>query len=71
MKITITAGTLVKGDKIGRRTVRLVLGRDYGLGYLVYFGDDKEPTPYGKNEPITVTLEDVTYDTTDKKPPVP
>ncbi len=55
-KITTTAGTLNSGDKIGNRVVCYSTARDYGMGYHVYFRDSGTPTPYGKDEPITVEL---------------
>lgn len=56
MKITTTAGTLKKGDKVGNRVVRYSTFREYNLGYHVYFEDDDIGHPYGRNEPITVEL---------------
>lgn len=56
MKITTTAGTLKKGDKIGKRVVRYSTFREYNLGYHVYFEGQEHPEPYGRNEPITVEL---------------
>ena len=55
-KITTTAGTLNKGDKIGRRVVRYSTFREHNLGHHVFFEGEEEPTPYGRNEPITVEL---------------
>lgn len=56
MKITTNAGTLKKGDKIGRRVVRYSTFREYNLGYHVFFEDSEIPEPYGRNEPITVEV---------------
>lgn len=56
MKITTTAGTLKKGDKIGNRVVRWSEFRQFNLGYHVHFEDCEVPMPYGRNEPITVEL---------------
>jgi hypothetical protein len=56
MKVTTTAGTLNKGDKIGKRVVRYSTFREYNMGYHVFFEDTETPTPYGRNEPITVEL---------------
>jgi len=56
MKITTTAGTLNKGDKVGNRVVRYSTFRDYGMGYHVYFEGSDTPEPFSRNEPITVEL---------------
>ena len=56
MKITTTAGTLQRGDKVGRRVVRYSAFRDYNLGYHVYFEGSETPEPYGRDEPVTVEL---------------
>ena len=54
MKITTTAGTLKKGDKIGKRVVHRTEFREFNLGYHVFFEGCEAPMPYGRNEPITV-----------------
>lgn len=56
MKITTTAGTLKKGDKVGSRVVRYSTFREFNLGYYVYFDDSEIPETYGRNEPLTVEL---------------
>lgn len=58
MKITTTAGTLQKGDKVGRRVVRYSTLHDLGHRYLVYFEGQEQPERYGRNEPLTVERED-------------
>jgi hypothetical protein len=54
MKLTTTAGTLEKGDKIGKQTVRYSTLHDLGHCWLVYLEGIEVPRRYGRNEPITV-----------------
>ena len=56
MKITTTAQTLKKCDKVGRRVVRYSTPHELGHCHMVYFEDSEIAERYGRNEPITVEL---------------
>lgn len=54
-KFTTTAGSLQKGDRIGKAVVRYSTMHDLGHCFLVYVEGSETPRRYGRNEPLTVT----------------
>lgn len=57
--ITMMCGSLKKGDKIGRATVRYATMTDTCSAWLVYVEGDETPRRYGREEVITVTRTEV------------